>query len=108
MDKKLVLGISEDIKINGVTVKAKIDTGADSSSICRSLTEKLSLIPTGKKRIIRSSNGTEKRDVYLTEIELKNKKFKSEFTISKREHMFYKVLIGNDILKKGFMVDPSK
>ena len=108
MDNNLILGLVEDVKINGTLVKAKVDTGADRSSICKSLIVKLNLIPTGKKRIVRSSNGTEKRDIYLAEIEIKDKKFNSEFTTSKRNHLTYSVLIGKDILKKGFMIDPSR
>lgn len=108
MDEKVVLGLIEPVKINGVEVKAKIDSGADRSSICNSLIGKLTLIPTGKKRTIRSSTGTERRALYSAEIEIKNKKFKIEFTAAKREHLNYSVLIGNDILKKGFLIDPSK
>lgn len=108
MQNKIVLGLVENVKINGIQVKAKIDTGADRSSICNSLIKKLNLISAGKKRIIRSSTGSEKREVYTAELELKNKIFNLEFTAAKREHLNYKVLIGQDILKSGFIIDPSK
>ncbi len=108
MNKILVIGLIEDIKINGNEVKAKIDTGADRSSICRSLITKLNLTRIGKNRTIRSSTGTEKREVYIAKVEIKGKIFESEFTLAKREHLNYSVLIGNDILKKGFLVNPLK
>ena len=103
-----MLGLIETVKINGKNVKAKIDTGADRSSICRSLINLLSLTPTGKKRSIRSSTGKEDREVYLAELIIQGKKFTVEFTAAKREHMNYKVLIGKDILKNGFLIDPKK
>ena len=33
---------------------------------------------------------------------------KSEFTIADRTHMKYKILVGQNILKEGFLVDPMK
>ncbi len=33
---------------------------------------------------------------------------KVHFSIADRAHMKYKVLIGKNILKKGFLIDPSK
>ena len=44
----------------------------------------------------------------MAEIEIKGKKFNVEFTVAKREHMNYSMLIGKDVLKKGFIIDPSK
>jgi len=108
MHKETILGLIELVKINNTAVKAKIDTGADKSSICKSLIKKLKLTPTGKKRTIRSSIGVEKRDIYLADLEIKGKRFKSEFTVAKREHLNYSVLIGKDVLKKGFLIDPLK
>src|SRR3989344_6313562 len=108
MQKKLILGLIENIKINGIQVEAKIDTGADKSSICNSLVDKLKLVPTGKMILVRSSHGSTKRKIYMADIELKGKKFNSEFTVTDRAHLNFDVLIGRNILKKGFLIDPTK
>ena len=106
--QKQILNLIEKVKINGTEVKAKIDTGADKSSIDESLIDKLGLKATGKRILIKSSFGTTRREIYLAEIEIKGRKFKAEFTTASRKHLNYSVLIGNNILKEGFLIDPSK
>lgn len=110
MDKRLYLGLIEEVVLeNGVKLKAKIDTGADSSSIDRDIAEMLGDKKVISHKIIRSALGRHKRPTIMVGIEILGKTFNEKFTISDRGHMKYKVLIGNDILKKEkFLVDPCK
>ena len=57
---------------------------------------------------IRSVSGRTKRPVIEAEIKIKGRKIKSRINLANRKHMRYKMLIGRDILKKGFLIDPSK
>jgi hypothetical protein len=42
------------------------------------------------------------------EIDFAGRKMRAYFTIADRVHMKYRVLVGLNILKRGFLVDPSK
>jgi hypothetical protein len=107
---RLIIGLIEKIILeNGKEYLAKIDTGADSSSIDKKILEKL-----GEKKIIshktvRSALGRHRRPTILLEIVFQDKKFIEKFSISDRQNLKYKILIGNDILKKEkFLIDPCK
>ena len=111
-NKRIVVGLVEKITINGgkkrKTLIAKIDTGATKSSMDTKLAEEMKLGPVIKNRLIKSAHGNKVRPVIEGEIEIADKKIKSEFTLADREHMKYGVLIGQNILKQGFLVDPLK
>jgi len=108
--KRLIIGLIEKVKLeNNKIYKAKIDTGADSSSIDETLFKKLEKRKTISHKIIRSALGTVRRPTKMIDIEFQNIKFNEKFTISDRSNLKYKVLIGQDILKKeGFLIDPNK
>ena len=106
--EKTILGLIEDVKIHGRIIKAKIDTGAKRSSISRELANELNLGPVIKVRGYKTSTGREKRPVIKTSISIKGRKFKATFNIANRAHMKYRILIGQNILKKRFLIDPSK
>lgn len=106
--EKIILGLIEKVKINNHEVLAKIDTGAQGNSIDMKLAQELNLGPIVKTYRIKSSTGEGRRPAIETDLEIKGKKFKTIFNISDREHMKYPVLIGQKILKQGFLVDPSK
>jgi len=108
MQNRQILGLVEEVAINGIKLKAKVDTGADRNSVDKSLIGRLNLKPTGKKVTIKSSNGAIKREIYTGELEIKGKKFNTVFTVADRSHLKYDVLIGKNILKEGFIIDPSK
>jgi len=109
---KIIIGNTEKIKIIGrtrtKTVKAKIDTGATKSSIDARLAASLQLGPVVKTKLVKSAHGKSIRPIINIDIEIKGKRIKEEFTIADRNHMKYGVLIGQNILKKGFLVDVSK
>ena len=108
MENKSIIGCLEKVRINDHEVLALIDTGATRSSIDLDLASDLKLGPIIKKSIIRSSHGKSVRPVVKAKIEIAGRKINAFFNISARSHMSYKVLIGRNILKKGFLVDPSK
>ncbi len=108
--KRLVIGLIETVTLeNGKTYKAKIDTGADSSSIDKTLAEKLGNLKIVSHKIIRSALGRHRRPTIMLNVKFQKKEFSEKFTVSDRSNLKYKILIGKDILKKeGFLVDPCK
>ena len=102
---------------------AKVDTGADSSSIhcdgfyvkdevlyCKILAlKKILKFKNFSKKFVKSSNGegSERYKVTLRVI-VDGCEVVGKFTLNNRESMNYPVLIGKNILKKGFMVDVNK
>lgn len=117
---KTVVGLVEKIKIRGKEVTARIDTGAEHNSIDQELASKLGLGPVLKTILIRSASSNfscpkcgykrnqARRPVVEAEIIIKGKKIKARFNIANRKHMKYKLLIGQEILKQGFLINPSK
>jgi len=108
----IVVGLTEDIIMlpgngNSKQVTAKIDTGATRSSIDIKLASKLSLGPVIKSKMVRSAHGNKLRPVIEAELLLAGKKLKSEFTLADRTQMKYAILIGVNVLKHGFLIDPS-
>ena len=113
LNGKTVVGLTEKIHLvsnngNDKDVVAKIDTGATRSSIDLNLASKLNLGPVIKSKMIKSAHGNKLRPIVEAEILLAGKKIKSEFTLADRSHMKYSVLIGINVLKQGFLVDPAK
>lgn len=106
--EKVIVGLVEKVKINGIEAMARIDTGAEHSSIDKDLADKLKLGPVIRTILIKSASGKARRPVIEAEIKVKGRLIKSRFNIANREHMRYKVLIGQNILKKGFLIDPSR
>lgn len=108
--KRLKIGLIETVILeNGKKYKAKIDTGADSSSIDETVMDSLTERKVLSHKIIKSALGRVRRPTKLIQIELQGKKFEEKFTVSDRSDLKYKILIGQDILKKeGFLIDPLK
>jgi len=109
---KKIIGIVENITLLSAKkkkrVKAKIDTGATNSSIDVKLAKELKLGPVIKSKLIKSSLGNMRRPIIEATIIIKGKRTKAEFTIADRSHLKYDVLIGQNALKEGFLIDPSK
>jgi hypothetical protein len=103
-----VIGVSEPVRIENKIFIARIDTGAGKSSICTTLLKKLNKYENRGKIGIRSAHGRSIRKRIKLEIILAGKKVSAHFTIADRQHMQHDVLIGRNILKKGFMIDPTK
>lgn len=112
---KEIIGLIEEIIIKGLIdekkVKAKIDTGADRTSVDESIAAEVGLGPIHKTVKVRSSldEKSQKRVVVDSEIVIKGKHFKVPVSISDRDHMNYDVIIGKDVLVKcNFLIDPTK
>ena len=101
-----ILGLIEKVKINGKEVLAKIDTGADKNSLDITLANKLNITKFVKTTKVRSSHGKSIRPVIEADLEIKGKKLKTQFNLTDRSQMNYPVLIGKNVLKKGFIIKP--
>jgi hypothetical protein len=131
--QKIVLGRFETITLNQFELKdlkAKIDTGAKTSSIHCSFIKKLpnkkvtfTILDDDYKKFkpisftsdisrvakVKSSNGSvEKRYFIKTKITLLNKEYFTEFSLTNRSDMKFPILIGRSLLSKGFCVDVTK
>lgn len=132
----MIIGWREWIRFpdfDNVAIKAKIDTGAQTSAIhawnIKTFSENgediaqfdLHPLQDDKKTIIRakapivdcrnikSSNGqTEERIVISTQIEIAGRTWPVELTLSRRDEMGYRMLLGRTAMKNQLIVDPSK
>lgn len=114
-------------------IKAKLDTGARSSSLHafdiedferggepwvrfsvhpwqRSAEEShLCELPVHDRRHVRSSSGhSQERYVVLMEVSLLDRSVTAEMTLSRRDEMGFRLLIGREALRHGFLVDPGR
>lgn len=109
---KIIIGLAENIVIKGPDeskeVAAKIDTGATKSSIDSKLAAELKLGPIIRTKLVKSAHGNTLRPMINVDLEIAGQKLKEQFTIADRAHMKYRVLIGQNILKDKFLIDPSK
>ena len=88
-------------------VLARIDTGASKSSIDRTLAGDLGVGPAFKHAYIKSASGRSVRPVVKTSVLLHGILINAEFNVAKRDHLKYKLLIGQNVLRKGkFLIDP--
>ena len=112
MKNRTIVGLTEKIIIrsnsNEKELIARIDTGATKSSIDLSLASELKLGPVVDSRLIKSAHGTKLRPVVEAEVTLHRRTLRAKFTLADRNHMKYPVLIGQNILKNGFLIDPSR
>ncbi len=112
MNKKTIIGLSEKIKIIGKKktkrLMARIDTGATKGSVDISLVKELGLGPVIGKKKVKSAHGIRFRPMIKIEFTMARKQMKEEFTIADRAHMRYRMLVGINVLKKGFLIDPNK
>lgn len=114
-------------------VKAKLDTGARSSALHafdleeheldglarvrfaihpwqRSTSDSVEVdAPIHDRRIIRSSNGTEQeRIVILAPIRLLGRVVDVEMSLTRRDEMGFRMLVGREALRQGFLVDSAR
>lgn len=112
MTEKTVIGLTTRVVVFGKKGKkevvARVDTGATKSSIDEALAKELGLAEPLKHAKVKSASGTKHRPVIVVEISIAGELIASEFTVADRAHMKYQVLIGQNILKSGFLIDPSR
>lgn len=110
---RTIVGFVENIILYGNSkryrrIKARIDTGAVKSSIDARLAAELHLGPIIRRKLVVSAHGKTIRPVMEAALQIGKRKMKEEFTIANRTHMKYEVLIGQNILRDGFLIDPQK
>ncbi|HEV7564793.1 MAG TPA: RimK/LysX family protein, partial [Microbacteriaceae bacterium] len=131
-----IVGWREWVSLPGIGVpwiKAKLDTGARSSALHAFDIEELASkdgdrvrfrvrpwqkseedvvvveCPVHDRRTVRSSSGhTEERIVVLLDVELFGRTVTAETTLSNRDQMGFRMLIGREALRQGFIVNPSE
>lgn len=112
MPKKTTLGLTEDVTVIGSkderVVHARIDTGATLSSMDARLAAELKLGPVEKVTVVRNANGRKVRPVIEATIRLGGRDITTLFSLADRSHMRYRILVGQNILKQGFLIDPEK
>ena len=109
---RTIIGLVERVTLIGATaqktVSARIDTGASRSSIDRSLARSLGVGRAIKLRVVKSAHGSAVRPVVRVRVRVAGRRFLASFTVADRSHMKYRVLIGRNILRKGFLIDPMR
>ncbi len=114
-------------------IKAKVDTGARSSSLHAYSLQQFShagqnyvrfkVHPVQRKtvqvveavarvlefRSVRSSSGkSERRPVILTQLELLGKRWSVELTLTNRDQMGFRMLLGREAFRRRFLVDSGR
>lgn len=128
-----VVGWREWVGLPGLGVawmKAKIDTGARTSSLHafaleefqrdgadwvrfevhpwqRSAADAVEVeVPLHDRRTVRSSSGhAEDRVVVLLDLRLLDRVVKAEVTLTRRDEMGFRMLVGREVLEQGYVVD---
>jgi hypothetical protein len=112
MTDKSTLGLTTSCVLFGKKKKkeiiVRVDTGATKSSIDEKLAQEIGVGPELKKTIVKSAHGTRQRSVIVVDIMIGGQMKNAEFTLADRAHLKYPVLIGQNVLKSGYMIDPSK
>jgi len=107
-----IVGFTELVTVRGTkgerTVLARIDTGATKSSIDLRLAAELELGPHRRVAKIKSAAGIRLRPVVKEQVLIAGRTIRAELNLADRSGMRYKVLIGRNILKRGFLIDPSR
>ncbi len=114
-------------------VKAKLDTGARSSALHAFHLEEFERdhgewvrfsihpwqgssddesrveMPVHDRRKVRSSSGNvQERCVVLMRVRLTTRTVMAEMTLSRRDEMGFRLLLGREVLRQGFLVDPRR
>lgn len=131
-----IVGWREWVSLPGAGVpwiKAKLDTGARTSSLHAFDVEEMrpgetSMVrfgihpwqdtgedavvvelPVHDRRQVRSSSGhTEERIVVLMDVVLRGRVMTAEVTLTNRDEMGFRMLIGREALRQGFIVDAAR
>jgi hypothetical protein len=123
---KITVGVVEEVILSpwGVSFPARVDTGADLSSLdARDIVVRDNVadfklgrrwgsrrlqLPVVEWRRIQTATGTEKRPVVEISICLGSKLFRTPATLKDRSEMMYPFLVGRSALMGHFLVDPSR
>lgn len=110
-----IVGIIELVTVKGKkgmkTVKAKLDTGTDRTSVDYNLAAEVGLGPLVDTIKVRSASGTNPETHVLAEAEIiiHQQHFSLPVSMDDRSRMKYPVLIGRDLLERSiFLINPRK
>lgn len=102
------VGTEEIVLISETPVTARIDTGAEYSSIDTDLASELGLEPTGRRVTVFGALGREEREVVSATLTIRDRTSITEFTLSDRSELDTDVLIGRrDLVGATVRVDSS-
>lgn len=108
--EQIVLNPVEQLVLLGplqMRVRARVDTGADLSSLDSQLAAQLGLDqPVVREVIIRNAHGTTRRKVVKLKYMLRGQVRTGEFSLYSRDGLPHPVLLGRSSLK-GFLVNPD-
>jgi len=107
------IGFVENLILKGdkkqKKVLSRIDSGAVISSIDTKLAAELGLGPIIRTKKVKNANGMTQRPVMNCKFVIKGKEYETEVTIADRKHLTYRVLIGQNLLKKtDLYINPRK
>jgi len=107
-----IIGITEKVILYGPKgkkeVTAKIDTGASKSSIDEKLAEEIGMTDKVGIALVKTAHGNRRRPVIKEILKIKGRVMHVKFTVADRTQMKYRALIGMNVLKRGFLIDPSR
>jgi len=114
-DQKKVVRLVQRVVVTGPggeeSVRAKVDTGADRTTVDKALAARLMLVPTGSKVAVKASAEGKRVERPLVDaaVTLAGIRFNLRVGVADRSQMRYAVIIGRDILRSGdFLIDPSR
>ncbi len=106
---KIIIGAAEPIVLLSsppIRLTARMDTGATLASIDTDLALKLGFRHAIGQVSISNAHGTRLRKVVRIPFLIRGQKREAEFTLTKRSHLDYPILLGRSSLK-GFLIDPD-
>lgn len=108
--EKIILPIIENVTFKvgdlTLTILAKLDTGARSTSLDQKLAKELGLTILPEKQRVRAASGEQMRKMVNVEFTLGGRKIKAVANIADRSHMTYRMIVGKTELR-GFLIDPA-
>ncbi len=120
------VGTTERIRLAGLALEAKVDTGAQTSSMhateisvskedgkrvarFKTVEDKVLSAPVSRRVDVKSSNGTSSvRTFVVLPMRIGGKEYDVEFSLSDRSTMKYPVLLGAGFLRGRFLVDVAR
>ncbi len=107
-----VIGVTEKIILYGPKGKkeviAKIDTGATKSSIDEKLANQIGFTDIVGRALVKTAHGNKRRPVVKEILKIKGRVMHVKFTLADRKDLKYNVLIGMNVLKRGFLINPAR